>query len=341
MRGRSPPELRLASLPDAVVRSIAAPGRTSFNPSIASGDRGFLCTIRTLNGHPDSDGDIGGSPDNRLQGDWIARLDASLNVLDMQPVDLSFLAKGDAGQMYDSRPFRWNGGWWLATTWTFDASPDRCQMMLCRLEGAKIVEQHFLPSPMHVALEKNWMPLVRGERLEWIYWVDPMEVVAYLGGSGLSHRRVARWRRLDDWRGSSQCVRYGSNWLCVVHLRTHVRRSVYMHRLVEFTDDFQIRRVSEPFMFEIDGIEFCAGLCLTDTDAILSYGVRDCEARLIRLPLSRVESMLQPFRPHPPAMAAWLSVRASLRPLTHNPWIRHPRKQLRAALARRGNPESR
>lgn len=339
LRGRHPPpQLRLASLPDAEFRSLVVPGRqATINPSIASGGRGFFCTVNSND--EENDGAI--APlDGRSSEVWIAELDSDLSVLDIQRINLPPREESNLGRMSDGRPFQWKGAWWLLASWSFYSSPDRCQLTLCRLEGTAIVEQQLLPSPMQAALEKNWMPLIRGERLELIYWIDPMEVMTYRGENDLSHRRIARWGRLDDWRGSSQCVRYGESWLCVVHLRTHVLRSIYTHRFVEFSDDFRIRRVSQPFVFEIDGIEFCAGLCLTETHAVLSYGVRDCEARLVRLNLSRVESMLQPFRPPGALARAWLSVRVSIRPLTHSPWIRQPRKQLRAMLARWRNPES-
>ena len=68
---------------------------------------------------------------------------------------------------------------------------------------------------------------------------------------------------------------------------------VYEHCFVELTDDFRIRRISNIWIFERPTIEFCAGICIVGRHLILSYGVLDRHARLLRLKLSVVERMLR------------------------------------------------
>jgi len=153
--------------------------------------------------------------------------------------------------------------------------------------------------------------------------------VSYSDGN-FSHERLGRFGCLENWAGSSPLVRYRGNWLCVVHLRKdwdHV--SSFEHRLVELRDNFTLRRMSRAFTFEGDDIEFCAGLSVTQTHAILSYGVQDREARLMRLELSAIEAMLRPLYIPPSLSVFFLNARRIARP-----WIRQPRKKLMALVRR-------
>lgn len=333
------PTLRLSALDDAQISSLAVPGDlTACNPSIAISDEGFRCIVRTVNYCLDADGRFQLPPDGAIKSlNWLVDLDRDFRIVDRQCIDDAVFTKQQYGlpeRFEDCRLFRWKDVWWFSASRITSNQPGACHMTLCRLDGARVAEFHAFQSPRNQCLDKNWMPRVQDDLLEWIYWIDPTEVVTYRGGDEIRHRRVDRVNRLRHWRGSSQCIRYRGNWLCVVHLRKVLPDSVlYEHRFVELDDDFVIRRVSRSFVFEQEGVEFCAGLCLTDEHAVLSYGVRDEQARLLRLNLSTVESLLETYLIPQHVTDGFFAFSDLMQSLFRLRWFRHPRKQFSAVLA--------
>jgi hypothetical protein len=276
-------------------------------------------------------------PDGSKAGNWLVDLDSDLKVLDVRHIDETgvFVDARAENDLEDCRLFRWKGAWWLSATWVFQFSPAKAQIALCRLEGAKVAEFHLFPSPSNADVEKNWMPRTNGDALEWVYWPDPMVVLAHDGGNRLRRRSLKRYGRLENWSGSSQLVRYDGNWLGVVHTRKMSGKgAVYVHRFVELTDDFTVRRVSRRFSFEGEDIEFCGGFCLSGRHAVLSYGVWDEQAHLMRLDIAVVESMLRPLRIPRLLAIAFADLRRNAKPWIRHRWVRHPGKQIRAIKAR-------
>lgn len=328
------PGLQLSRLPGAEVFPLRIPGHNRIcNPSIAISDRGIFCIIREVNYDLNPSGHIENIPEGGYRSwNWIVELDENFCVIRIDRIDdgRADVDCHSVNRLEDCRVFRWRDAWWFTATWVLEDDPLLCQIALCRLEGSKIVEWHFLPSPMNAPREKNWMPRVDGDCLQWIYWVDPLEVVCRSGGT-LSHERLGWFGRLEKWAGSSALMRYRGNWLCVVHLRKQTRHtSLFEHRLVELDDAFTLRRMSRPFTFEGEQVEYCAGLCLTRTHAILSYGVWDRKARFMRVELPAVEAMLKPLRFPRSVSVFFQDMRRAARP-----WIRQPRKTLVAVVRRR------
>jgi len=354
------PKLRLSALPGADIVPLHVPGqRRICNPSIATSDRGFLCIVRAVNYELTEKAALRyvAEPYDRPEThNWLLDLDADLQIVNARRIEeggvLDFLhlpagsdirSPDEAGvsnspitvnDIEDCRLFRWNDAWWFTATFVFQIMPAKAQMALGRLDAATVAEFHLLPSPLKADVEKNWMVRAKSDRLEWIYWIDPTAVLDYVGGK-LSYKLLGRHGSLENWFGSSQLVPYRGNWLSVIHkTRTSSKGKTYEHRFVEWTDEFVIRRVSPRFSFEGQKIEFCAGLCLTDRHAILSYGLWDRQAHLMRLDIATVEAMLRP--PRMPAVLAIVlaDLRRKARPWIRHRWVRQPGKQIRAIKAR-------
>jgi hypothetical protein len=335
MRPRAP-WLQLSNIGDAAISPLAVPCEDRIcNPSIAVGDRGvYYCIIRSVNYDLDKHGRVLTAPAEGFQSfNWLADLDADFRITRLERIDDSAVGidRQPWNRLEDCRLFRWKDAWWFTATWVLHDAPRGCQIVLCRLEGSKVVEWQLLPSPVGSRMEKNWMPCVDGDQLKWIYWIDPTEMLTYRDGD-LSREYLRRYGRLEKWAGSSPLVRYRGNWLGVVHLRKDWRHvSSFEHRLVELDDDFHLKRMSRAFTFENKGVEYCAGFCLTQTHAILSYGIWDREAKVMRLDLSVVEAMLRPLR-----VPRWLSILVADMWRAARPWIRQPRKKFHEALGSRG-----
>jgi hypothetical protein len=71
-----------------------------------------------------------------------------------------------------------------------------------------------------------------------------------------------------------------------------VKKVLFRHRFVLFGKDFSIKAISQPFCFEVNGVEFCAGLAQNRDKTYLSYGVLDREAKVIEIDTDAVNRML-------------------------------------------------
>ena len=69
-----------------------------------------------------------------------------------------------------------------------------------------------------------------------------------------------------------------------------------MHRLVEIDPEtWEIGRISPIFVFEGDQVEFNSGLSVTSESVLFSYGVQDCAAVVLRLPIGAVDGIFEGF----------------------------------------------
>lgn len=192
----------------------------------------------------------------------------------------------------DARLFSRAGRLWAsATIWP--------PATLCVLEldaEGNVRECHPQRSRVH---EKNWMPLVTGEELRFIYAIDPVPFVLkyqdkFKHVTPLPEKLVMQ---PSNVRGGSQVIPYEDGFLCVVH-QVHESEDkqrakfVYAQRLAKLDRFLGLERVSAPFMFQRRGIEFCAGLCEWHGDFVLSYGLEDSSAQLAVVKREVVRAML-------------------------------------------------
>jgi hypothetical protein len=57
----------------------------------------------------------------------------------------------------------------------------------------------------------------------------------------------------------------------------------YFHKAVVYGPDFEVLDVSCPFRFEGERVEFCCGLAVDGDAILLSYGIWDTEAKLMKM----------------------------------------------------------
>ncbi len=293
--------LRLSRFPGTQRYTLAAPGDwPSCNPSIAKDGDGFCVIVRTINYRLRESGLwIGHPPGGARTINWLMRLDRNLKTVSVSRIadqDLTASEPRAGNGVEDARLFYWRNAWWfIGSGAEFVIDDAHCTICICRLDAQdRIAETHFLASPFDRKKEKNWMPIVDGDRLKLVYRISPLQIIDVEDGGGskfcsLEDNHIG----IDGWAGSSQLVEYQGNWLCVVHKRIQKeKRLYYQHIFVELSRDLRILRVSPPWYFDEPTVEFCAGVCLADGNAILSYGHLDREARLLKLPLWVVEDLL-------------------------------------------------
>ena len=260
---------------------------------------------------------------------WIVEFDLSLKVTHKQKIeDLSVregLPEAKLG-LEDGRLFVWkNQEWILFSGFSKDEEGPRNSMVICRLEGNELKDAELLRSPFRHPREKNWMPWVVDGNLYFVYSSAPLEVFQYIGNGKLqriSHPKpsyasklLRRFKPRSIMSGSSQVIPWGKDYLAVIHNREQmypfgrlwmkfisqdkdyqVKKVLFRHRIILFGSDFSIKAVSKPFKFELDGVEFCAGMVEKEGMLYLSYGLLDRQAKILKIDIDvLLKNMGLPF----------------------------------------------
>ena len=283
-----------------------APGLFAMNPSVTLGEDGsLLAIVRWVNYNFSKSGYFTSSGRIQTQNETV-RLSLEtdcLHVTERAPwVDCTNPDRAPHARVLgyeDCRLFRWRGAWWAMAT-VRDRRPDAlAEIALLSLESpidsvgpdmpsvirAYHVQRDVVAADRH---EKNWVPLVRGNDLFFVYESDPTLILQVDPATRRASMLMASLPEpvLKNLRGSSQAVPFevnGANgFLYVTHEafeNGHRRR--YTHRLVWIDGvHFDIQYVSDPFFFVRQDIEFCAGLAVRGSDVIMSFGVADTSAWL-------------------------------------------------------------
>ena len=197
----------------------------------------------------------------------------------------------------DARLFAWRDALWCTAT-VRDQTPEGwCEQMLARIDGpdagtCRLTDWRVLRPEGERKHEKNWMPLVDGDALRFIYLCDPTRLVDDTA------RTVAESVppiAADEFKGGSQAIAFDDGWLAVIHeVTTHGGNRSYHHRFVWFDAAGALHKLSRRFYLQRKGVEFVAGLAW-HPDArrlLLSYGVKDYETWLATVDADEVRAIL-------------------------------------------------
>lgn len=273
------------------------------NPSILATDGGYLCVIRLVNfTTPDGvhfDTLDGGPVRTR---NLLFELDADLGETRRceltMPADLP-PPKYDLVQgIEDMRLVSRGEDLLVAGTYRQNTPEGWCEMVLARVgecnDGVRgLGESRILSVGGARRHEKNWMPVCRNGELSFVYSCDPTRLVDATGRTISESRPIGA---LDHLRGGSQLVPFDGGWLALTHEVVVLGNGRhYLHRFVWFDADFGLRRVTEPFSFSGQPIEFAAGLAWDiEGDRLLaSYGVMDSQCWIAAITAAAIRKALQ------------------------------------------------
>jgi len=273
------------------------PGWNASNPSIYAEGSTVRCIVRTVN-YRIVNGSYQTPPDDVVQDEgaykgwqvirtrnFLLDLDADLKTTrTVELVD----ATGETRTRYpvhgfeDARLFAWRDKWWAtATVCDFTEHGSR-EIALFPIENdGTIVRAEPLRGPWSMHAQKNWMPLVDGGALSFVYAAAPTTIVSLYRPDGpLDYSPAGCTFGHGRLRGGSQGVRVDGGWLFVVHdVAFPASGRIYLHRFVFFDAQHQLLSMTDPFYFEKLGIEFCAGLAQVGDKLVASYAVNDGSAR--------------------------------------------------------------
>lgn len=211
----------------------------------------------------------------------------------------------------DCRLFEFGNRSWFTCT-TFDTNPTgTLQISLCKLSdrtSTTLPVESLLPlkGPDPYRCEKNWLPFIKDHALHLIYSSDPF--IIYKPDLDTGDCETVLYYEPDydfsRFRGSSAPISFDDGYLMLVHEVSYLPEyhRCYMHRFLYLDKNFIAQRLSKPFTFQHQGVEFCASMTLdhSETKLILPIGIEDREAYLCFVDLDTVRSLLQPLPTNSP-----------------------------------------
>lgn len=181
----------------------------------------------------------------------------------------------------DLRLFKWRNAHYVLGA-ARNVTKKTTKMVLCQLSGSYFDLVGFLPSRQQT--EKNWMPWVKEDELFFIYHSDPHEILKFDGKDISNFKKPLMPVQLRTQFGGSCVMPLNKNFIGIVHRKTQTLN--YTHTCIIYGPDFEVVAISPEFKFESERVEFCCGLALLGDQIILSYGIWDSQAVLIKLPLA-------------------------------------------------------
>lgn len=286
------------------IQRVELPSLTDYfpcNPSVLADGDGFTATVRGVN----YDSDVfyntgfteilaGPPPDSMV---FLYKLDKGLNIVDSCHLDDSELRSSPraGGGIADARLIEWKNQIWIAGA-SFEPEIFGSNYTLARIDGSTITDVQFIDSPLGKTIEKNWTPILCGDELYFLYTYYPFVLFRFEDGElKIVNGDVSEY---EDFTisGGSIATRFRDGFIAVVHRwgfkERYVRR--YTHQIALLDSNMRPIGFGPPFRFEHDGIEFCAGLALTEDSAIFSYGVNDKKAVLLKIGMENLERLLPP-----------------------------------------------
>lgn len=276
------------------------------NPSITSHQGRLWVNQRTVNYsiRPDGSYDMRGDSAIRTVN-YILGLDENLDVISneeiLPPDDLPPPQYNLVIGWEDCRLFFWKGEPWCTSTVRELNAEGYCEIVLSRIvdagDGKRKFCDHRVITPSFVPKqhEKNWMPMVIGDDLFFLYSSDPTRIIDSNGNlvsSKVSH--IAS----DSFRGGGPLVEFDGGWLALIH-ESHGMpdwRRRYMHRWAWYDSFGRLSRFSEGFYLKELGIEFAAGLARHPEtgEIIASFGIHDRSSWLAIFDPNEIKRLLKP-----------------------------------------------
>jgi len=281
------------------------------NPSIQRVEEGYEVICRTVNFllNKGEYKTLDPNDDKIRTRNFLLRYDKEFNLLSQQEIveDLprEHLPTRIQG-LEDCRLFNMGGCRWCIST-TADTHPDNIAQSLCQLavqsthETIKVQKLIPLKEPSPKRCEKNWLPWVAEGKLYTIYSWSPFvmhQIDLEKGECKTAIEYTPPWD-FSRFRGSAAPIPFDGGFLVLIHEVVDFKDGgrCYTHRFVYLDSHFVIKKVSLPFTFMHQGVEYCCGMALShdEKECILTIGIEDREAYFCSASVKEIREMLDPI----------------------------------------------
>lgn len=283
---------------------------SAFNPCVAySPEEGYVVLYRSSNYFFDpTTGDtvatLGTRVKNRM---FLAKLDSNWQIIEGSIQELDFSGVGTYLRGPEDGRLYWrDGGWEIVSVMREPhITNDIPRLATYRLYGNKAFLLAIHDHPDLQPIEKNWMPT---------YDLNPEFDFVY-SGTSVYKEGVGKIKRRDASELAGNNIRGGSclwqlsdqSYLAIIHEASSkdtvlysarrfgfVKKTVrsYSHRFAKYSQNGTLVGLSDQFKLDSADIEFAAGLVVSESDVIISYGYKDVAAYLGQIKLDKVLELI-------------------------------------------------
>lgn len=143
-------------------------------------------------------------------------------------------------------------------------------------------------SPFNQECEKNWVCFP--DTNHYIYSWSPFRVGVIEGNEFKTRITYKTPPIFNHMRGSSPPVQFGDKWIVLVHFAEYSTPRKYYHCFVELDRAYRAVRISLPFYFCENRIEFCISCIKKDDNTLVCFtSLNDCEPRKVTISVSSLE----------------------------------------------------
>jgi hypothetical protein len=155
------------------------------------------------------------------------------------------------------------------------------------------------PPPDNEYCMKNCTP-IEDKPFHLLKWTNPTAIMEFNPDGSDSKVYVMNEYTpgFNDMRGGSQVIKYKDGYLTLIH-ETELYNSeqgrkdaTYRHRFIYWDKDFKEQKFSKLFSFMNMKIEFSCGMCIHNEDFLITFGVQDNAAYILRVPQAIIEDFI-------------------------------------------------
>lgn len=144
-----------------------------------------------------------------------------------------------------------------------------------------------IESPFNQDCEKNWVCFPNTDT--YLYSWNPLRIGKI---QDTQFKSVIEHKTPDFFshiRGSAPPVRHGDKWLVLVHFVEYSTPRKYYHCFIELDSVFKPLRISLPFYFRENRIEFCISCIKTDENTLTCFtSMNDCNPSRVEIQISNL-----------------------------------------------------
>ncbi len=140
--------------------------------------------------------------------------------------------------------------------------------------------------------QKNWVPFSENGKLYAIYSHHPLTILELNIDTGKEKVVIEKFSDYDlsNVRGSSIPVKYKDEWYVLVHEVVQKNTRKYYHRILNYSKNWELQKISLPFFFQNLFVEFSLSIMIdTDTqELIIPFSTRDNTTETVSINLKNI-----------------------------------------------------
>lgn len=163
------------------------------------------------------------------------------------------------------------------------------------IDTNKLINSKVIEPPSFTGCEKNWIPIIKGNKLQFIYKWYPLQIGEIEGSENrlIIKDEYSTPPIFERMRGSTTFINFDDSLVGVIHYSEEGAPRKYFHALVWLDKETcQPTHISDIFIFKNLGIEFCIGFTIENENNIYCarfwFSQHDRDPVWLSVPLSHI-----------------------------------------------------